>query len=459
MKFDLNRFLKEPTQVEAAQVGGPAQSSMSTAARERLRSPITAGLIIIVVCVLGLGLWASIAKIQGAVIGTGTVRVEANRKVIKSREGGVVRSIAVSEGDKVKAGQVLLTFDKTVPRAQVDILTNQRDVLLMQYARFRAEVTGIRTLTIPPELAARRANLAVQAIIQNETLVFTSRLAAYEGQGAILNQRFEQLQTAYSGLKMQQESFDTQTALLSEELKGYQTLYEKGYAPKTLILRLQRQLAELTGRRGALAADMTRNQQQAGETRLQLASLAEQRASEAATGLRETESRLADLEPRLNAAQQSLAQTDVVSPDAGYVLNLGQHTIGGVAASGETLMDVVPSTGPLVVTAQIKPNDIDEVQAGMTAEVTLSAYSSYKVGKLKADVLTVSADALSTDKGGSFYRVDLRIQPGELKNLPKGVHLYPGMPATVMIQTRQRTIMSYLLGPIGQMFDGALREQ
>lgn len=455
----LSRFLDESPRLDPPVVGAAAEGPMSAQARASLRAPIVAGMVVIAVCVVGLGLWASLAPIRGAVVANGVIRVEANRKTLKTRDGGVVRAIAVRDGDIVKAGQLLMRFDDTVPQAQVDVLGNQHDNLEIQRARFLAEVTNKRVLQLPPDLAARRGDPRVSAVIQNETLVFTSRLAAVDGQSAILNQRLEQLLSTKSGLQLQLESIDSQIALIAEELKGYQTLYEKGFAPKTLILRLQRQLAEIGGRRGALIAEMNRNQQQSGETRLQLAQIYEQRASEAATGLRDAEGRLADLAPRLNAAREALAATRVLSPSNGYVLNLSQHTIGGVAVSGEPLMDVVPSNAPLVVSAEVKPSDIDEVRPGMTAEVSLSAYSAYKVGKVRAEVLTVSADALVTEKGGSYYRADLRILPEDLKTLPKGVKLYPGMPATAMIQTGKRTIMSYLLQPIGMVLDNSMREQ
>lgn len=439
---------------------GAAPAAPSAAQRKRIITPMRTGIVIVLVGVLGLGVWASVAPIWSAVIAGGVVRVEANRQTLRSREGGVVRAIHVRNGDAVTAGQVLIQFDDTVARAQVDVLTNQRDSLLMQDARFRAEVRGQSTLTPPAELVARRNDPAVAAIIANETLVFTSRLAAVQGQVSILNQRIEQLETGRSGLDVQVRSIDEQIALIRDELDGYQRLYEQGFAPRTLILRYQRQLAEIGGRRGALVAEIQRNRQQAGETRLQLAQIMEQRTSEAASGMREAESRLADLDPRLDAARLTLAQTRVTAPTAGYVLNQSQFTVGGVAQPGELLLDVVPSNAPLLITARVRPADIDEVEPGMTAQVTLSAYSSNKVPNLHAEVITVSADALVDEaSGASYFTADLRMPPSELARLPAGVRLTPGMEAQVMIRTGRRTIMHYLLGPVGDIGNNALREQ
>jgi len=462
MNFDpkgLMRLMTRSPSTDLPAIGGPIDMPLSEAARDSLRAPVVAGVIIIAIFVVGFGVWAAIAPIWGAVAAPGVVRVEANRKTLKSRDGGVVRQINVREGDAVTAGQLLLKFDDTVARAQVSIFENQYNALAMQAARLEAESVR-RNLVVPADLAARSADPRVAAVIQNETLVFESRKAAIEGQAAILNQRFEQLKTGRSGLQIQVDSIDQQLVLMKEELAGYQTLYEKGYTPKTLILRLQRQLADTQGRRGALMAEITKNQQQAGETRLQLASLYEQRGSDVAASLREAESKLSDIGPRLNASREALAQTEVRAPVTGYVLNLSQFTLGGVAGSGEPLLDVVPSNMPLVITAHVKPGDIDEVHPGMMADITLQAYSSYRVPKIPAEVLTVSADAITDPQSKTdYFRAELRIKPEDLRNLPKGVRLYPGMPAIVMIRTNKRTVLSFLIGPIGEILNRSLREQ
>jgi multidrug resistance efflux pump len=145
------------------------------------------------------------------------------------------------------------------------------------------------------------------------------------------------------------ESIDEQRRLVEEELAGYRKLHEQGYAPKTLILRYERSLADLGGRKGQLTAEIARMRQQMGETRLQLVSLRDERESQAAEGTRDAQTRLADVVPRLTTARQTLEQTVVRAPVDGYVFNLTQFTVGGVVGPGEVLMDVVPSGVPLTV--------------------------------------------------------------------------------------------------------------
>ncbi len=100
------------------------------------------------------------------------------------------------------------------------------------------------------------------------------------------------------------------------------------------------------------------------------------------------------------------------------------------------------------------------MHAGLQAQITLSAYTGRNVPKLIGEVTTVSADALLTEEGGqSFFFADVRIPREELQKLPEGVRMYPGMPAVATIRTGRRTIMSYLLGPIGSTLGRSMLEQ
>jgi len=455
----LKLFGRPAEESETPLLGGP-EVPLSAAEKQKVRAPIVAGGLVIGVFVLGLTLWASVSSISGGVVAPGQVRVESNRKSLKSRDPGVVRGIYVRDGDKVVANQVLLKFDDTVAKAQVAILEAQYMAGLAQRVRSEAESTGRKSFVFPAELRDRAAtDLSVVTLMRNEEFLFRSRLDALQGQADILQQRIVQLRERQSGIQVQIDSIDEQARLSREELQGYQTLYEKGYAPKTLLLRLQRAIAQAGGQRGALLSDKTRTQEQIGETQLQLNSLYQERSSEAAENKRKADAVLADVGPRLGAAREALAATVVRAPVDGIVLNLTQHTLGGVAGAGELLLDVVPANAPLVVLAMIKPADIDEVRVGMKAQVDLAAYNAMKVPKVDATVLNVSADSLSNDKTGeSYFVAELKIDPTDFRRMPKGVRLYPGMPANVMIITGKRTVMSYLLGPIGDIFDHALRE-
>jgi HlyD family type I secretion membrane fusion protein len=456
MKLDFNA----PRPYETPSFGDKDLVPLDGTMDRRIKRPIVVGSIVVGVFVVGLTLFAAIARIDSAVVAPGTVRVEDNRKTIRHREGGTVRAILVREGERVKQNQVLLTFDEVQPKSTTDVLQNQYDALLAQTARFQSEATSLQTVNFAPELTARAAtDPRVAGIIRDQEFLFSTRYSFFETQGAVLNQKLQQLETQIGGVQAQVDAVKESDALTREELAGYQTLYEKGYAPKTLILRYKRTLADLTGRRGQLIAEITRLREQIGETRLQITTLREQRISQAAEGLRQMQTGLAEVTPKLTAARQTLNAATVRSPADGYVLDLTQFTVGGIVAPGERLMSVVPADAPLIVTARIRPQDIDSVHDGMQARVRLSAFNARTAPPVDAEVLTVSADQLVDEKTGvGYFRADLRIPPAELAKLPKGSKLTPGMPAEAMIVTGRRSILSYIVSPITDTIRDALRE-
>ncbi|WP_240609480.1 HlyD family type I secretion periplasmic adaptor subunit [Phenylobacterium deserti] len=440
--------------------GGDEAHDVDERLNHRMRRPMILGGAVIGTLVIGLGVWASLTPLASGVTAPAEVRVEANKKTLRHRQGGTVRQIMVREGQLVRAGQPVMVFDDVEPRASVDVLQNQADTLMSSAARATAEATGRTAVEFPPELMNRMNDPRVASMVRDQQFLFTTKLQLFQSQASVLQQRVDQIQNQIEGSQAQIASVNEQIKLTAEEMAGYQTLYDKGFAPKPLILRYQRSMADLSGRKGSLLAEVARLRQQIGETRMQLTSLRDQRETQAAEELRDAQAKLADTLPRLAAARQTLAETVVRAPVDGYVLNLTQFTVGGVAGSGEVLMDVVPVSTPLIVQAMVKPQDIDEVHVGMDARVRLTGLNQRFVSPLPAKVTVVSADRIVNEQTNvSFYRVDLRIAPTELKTLKGDVEITPGMPAQAMIVTGKRTVMGYLISPITDTLHDAFREQ
>ena len=463
MKLDLKTLARPPARQDyVLPAFGPDApgTTMEPELQERLRRPMVRGAGVIAVFVFGLGLWASLDRLASGITAPAEIRVDAQRKTLRSKDTGVVKQIMVREGQLVKAGQPLLLFNDVEQRATVDVLQSQYDTLVATLARFSAESTNRGTFEVPAELAARMGEPGVAAIIRDQQFLFLTRQHRRLAFEQLLAQRVEQQQTQVQGQQAQLESVVVQQRLTEEELAGYRKLHVQGFAPKTLILRYERTLAELGGRKGQISSEIARLRQQMGETRMQLASLQNERSSQAAEGLRDSQTKLSDVIPRLTAARQALAATVVRSPVEGYVFNQTTFTVGGVVGAGEVMMDVVPRATPLTVTAMIKPEDVEEVHVGMDAKVKLTGLNQRFNDSLDAKVAIVSADRINNEKSGvSYYRVDLRIPPSELSKLKDGVELTPGMPAQALIKTGDRSIMGFLISPITDTLEDAFREE
>jgi HlyD family secretion protein len=461
MKLDLKPLKKDPKAITPFVT--PAfqltDQALDPDLERRMKRPMIVGSAIVGIFVIGFMLWAAIAPLTGAVMAPGVVRVEANRKIVRHREGGTVRSILVKEGQRVAKGQVLMTMDDVQSRASVDVYQSQVDAFEAQIARFSAESQGRSIITFPADLMARITDPKVAAIIRDQEFLFSSRTQFYKSQGDVMAQREQQIDAQMEGVRAQLAANDESIALTKQELAGYQTLFEKGYAPKTLILRYQRSLADLAGQRGSLLSNLTRLSEQKGETRLQIVTQREERVSQAAESLRQMQAGYAEASPRLSAARQMFDNATVKSPADGYVLDLTQYTVGGVVAPGELLMGIVPADAPLIVTVRLKPTDIADVHVGMKARVRLTAFNYRKVSPVEAVVTNISADQLSDEKSGiGYFRADLKIDPAELAKLPKGAKITPGMPAQAMITTGKNTILHYIVSPLTDTIGKAMRD-
>lgn len=428
---------------------------------DRMRKPIVIGGLVILVFIVLAGIWASFAQIEGSVAAPGLVRSEFGRRTIRQRDAGIVSALYVHEGDRVKAGQVLMTFQPTQPQASVDVMQNQTDSEMAQSARFEAEMLGKPSIVFPAELTERaKTDAKVAGLIRDQMFVFQTRQRFITDQRAVYRQQIEQLRARIGGLKLQVQANEQSASLVREQLNGYQALYEKGFAPRNQVLNMQRTLSDLNGQRGVAIANITSTQEQIGEVASNLTKLDQQFQSEAAEGLRNSQVRLADALPRLKSAQEILENSQVRSPIDGIVIGLSQHTIGAATGSGERLMDIVPANEPLIIEAKVKPTDIDQARVGQKARVMLTAYNSRTHQGVDGTVVNLSPDLVETQDGQSFFRASVRVTPQALvESGNKDVQLTVGMPANVMLVTGKRSIMSYLLGPFTAPLEKALREE
>jgi HlyD family secretion protein/epimerase transport system membrane fusion protein len=227
---------------------------------------------------------------------------------------------------------------------------------------------------------------------------------------------------------------------------------------KARLLRLKREAAKLKGERAEHLSMITQARQRIGETELEIIDLKNSMLNQVVSGLRDTQAELVDVSERLKAAEDILVRTDIRAPQAGVVMGLNVHTEEGVIAPGQRLLDIVPEDDTLVIEAQVAPNDIDVVYAGLPAQVRLTAFKQRNTPMLDAKLNRVSADSFTDERSGaSYFLARVTIDAAELKKLD-GRELYPGMGAEVMIKTGKRTTMDYILAPLTDSLRRAFRE-
>ncbi len=427
--------------------------------KENARGAMAAGFGVIAVFFFGMGGWAAYAPLNGAVVAPAVVKVEGNRKTIQHLDGGIVKELLIKEGDRVTIGQSLIILEDTQARAAVDVLSQQSYALRAQEARLLAERDGYKSIAFPDELSSQRDDPAVGKVLQTETRQFEIRRTSLDGQVSVLKQRIAQLQEQIAGAEAQQTAVRESLAIVAAELKDQNFLLDKGLTQRPRVLELERTASGLRGQLGDLVGAVAKVRQAIGEMELQIIQTRNVWTTEVAKDLREAEAKLAEVTPRLQAARDVLDRTNMRSPYAGYVVDLSVFSVGGVIQRGDKVMDIVPSQNGLVTEANINVDDIHDIHPGMRAELHFTAYKQRVIPVIHGDVIDVSADRL-TDKrtGVPYYTALVRVDDQELA-ASNEVQLYPGMGVTVMIPTKERTALDYLIGPIAASFDQSFRQK
>jgi HlyD family secretion protein len=419
-----------------------------------------AGFAVIVLLVGGVGGWAVISELQGAVIALGTLVVESNSKKVQHPTGGIVGEILVKEGSHVEAGQIVMRLDDTVTRATLGMVQSQLDELKAREARLLAEREGDETLTFAVELVSRSQEAGVAASITGEKRLFESRKQVRTGQRAQLRERISQSNEEITGLIAQQEAKEREIKFVAEELVGVSHLYKQNLISIQRIMALKRDQARLEGERGQLISGIARARAKITETELQIFQLDDDFISQVLKDLREAQGKIAELNERKTAAQDQLKRIDIRAPQSGIVNQLSVHTVGGVINSGETVMQIVPVTDKLLVEAKVAPQDIDQVAPKAMTTVRIMAGNQRTITDMVGEVTHIGAD-LTREKeqpNQAYYLVRASIQEDQLQHL-ESLKLVPGMPAEIFIQTHQRTPLQYLLKPLREQISRTFRER
>ena len=406
-----------------------------------------------------LGLWAAFAPLASAAIAPGKVILSGNKKTIQHLEGGVVEEILVREGQTVKKDQPLVRLNETASRARLDLFRKQYQTAKASEARLIAERDGTEEIAFPEELLKEKeASDTLKEILTSQERLFESRRATQQGKQKVLEQKKAQFKEEISGLGSQVSSATEQIKLLGEEIRAVKKLLRQGNAQKPRLLALQRQQAELKGNRGDYKARISRAEQAIGEADLQIINSNNEFANAVAAEKREVVDKLADLQERLKASTDIMDRIVITAPLSGVVTSLQVHTIGGVIQPGETVLEIVP-IDELLVEAQVAPQDIDVVRAGLEARVMLSAYAARRVPPIAAKVVHVSPDRFEDKRTGMpYYSARIRVNEKDLSE-HEGIELTPGMPADALIVTGERSVLSYLMTPITDSFRLAFREE
>jgi len=417
-------------------------------------SPLAGVLILTIAAVFGgLLAWSALAGVEQVVRAQGKVAPAARVKVINHPDGGRIAGVHVADGDRVEAGDPLVTFDSELLRAGLDQLLGRWQLEAAKTARLRAEIAG-GAPEFRPRLEEMRADL-----VREQTELLAQRREARASRADALANLVARRKSEVGSLSAEIARLRESRRLLEDQVRSVRELTEKGYYPRLKLASLERELSDLGGeinqvqeRRQAAEAALAeaKNRREGLEREWRSTVLAELAATKA------ERERLADEIVRQEALLRNLV---VRAPVAGIVQDLEVTGAGQSVGSNQPLMKLVPTGGGLIIEARVENRDIGYLEVGQPARVKVRAYDFLRYGTLDGRIERIAADAnTDPDTGELVYEITVRTESARLGRGDETVSVLPGMAVEVDLLAGERTVLSYLTDRIFRVSDSAFRE-
>lgn len=432
--------------------------------------------------------WAAIAKIEEAVPATGKLEPQGSVKEIKAPTGGVVREIHVKDGQVVKKGELLVTFDPTAPEADIESLTKLKNSLLRENQFYTTAVSGISkddgdlgSLTrLRAALIAENEFYQAQVNGLNvsqstggefnstQQQLLTNARAEYQSRVTDAQLRIRELEKQLSQTQAQLVTSKKVVELNQQILDRIEPVAKEGAVSQ---LQYQRQQQEVLTRQAEverLTGEQQRIIVQMSQAKEQLENTISLSAKDIFTKIADNQKRIAEIDVdlvrfrlenkkkineidgQLSKAKLALQYQELRSPVNGVVFDLQANSQGFVANSSEPILRVVPNEN-LVASVYITNRDIGFVQPGMATDVKIESFPESEFGSIKGKLVSVGSDALAPTQERPFYAFPAKIQLERQSLLTNGrnLPLQSGMSVNCNIKVRKRTVLSIFL----DMFD------
>lgn len=420
-----------------------------------IKGPIVMGFLSIALFGGGIGYWAATAKLESAAIAYGDLSVSSQRQAIQHLEGGIVERLMIQEGDYVEKGQLLIQLSEQQSLSRLESLKGRFVHAVAKESRLKAEFNNTSEIVWESDLEKMALSNTLLEAQQIQKKIFEARARYFESKLNIVHQTISGAKLELNNLNQTKKIERERLSLIEEEILSNQTLVKQGFSGKSTLLQLKRLATEVRSTLSQLDRQTLTVQKRIDENQSRLEEMALERINEVVVELREAQNEIVSIREEYRVAQDIYKRTGIRAPISGKVVNMKVFTEQGVIRSGETLLELVPDDDSLIVEARVSPQDINLISPGLDARVRLTALNARIQEPLNGKVLTVSADKLSEQNKEDYYlaRIALNDQDAQQHQLTAGMN------AEVLILSRPRTPISYLLKPITESFNRAFREE
>ncbi|AOY98752.1 hemolysin secretion protein D [Cupriavidus sp. USMAHM13] len=400
-------------------------------------------------------LWSIFGRIDVVAVAQGKIVPSHRTKVIQPLETAAVKAIHVTDGQVVRAGDLLLELDATAAQADRERLAGDLQVARLQVERAEALMQALAGGKVPL-LAGDGTDVGKRAEAQR---LLEGQYQEYRARLARLDAAMARSEAEIRSTQAQVDKLSRTAVIARQRADDYKTLVERKFVSQHGYLEREQvrieQEADLAAQRSRLR-ELAASLREAQEQRTALS--AETRRS-ALESLADGQQKAAALAQEWHKAETRARLMRLVAPVGGTVQQLAVHTVGGVVTPAQPLMVIVPKDDALEVEAFVENKDIGFVRAGQEAEAKIETFQYTRYGTVPASVASVSHDAQFDEKRGWIYSSRIRLDRSTMQVDGTEVGLSPGMSVAVEVKTGKRRVIEYFLSPLMTYRQESLRER
>ncbi|MGY8926915.1 MAG: HlyD family type I secretion periplasmic adaptor subunit [Flavobacteriales bacterium] len=386
--------------------------------------------------------WLMLGTLDISINLLGDLKPSSQIKKIQHFEGGFIKSIHVKEGQKISAGQLLVTLDPIQRGADVTELASRLASLKLIKVRLRAE-SKLQSPEFLENYSSKQAQLVnqeMQHFIARRSLLRTQQKATKK----IILQKKLMIEGITSRIKNATESLQ----LIDEQIKISADLLDEKIISRYEHIELLRDKSSLKSRieedRSAVKTATARYD----ESLVNLTMISRSFVEDAQRKLKEKSEEFSELSERLLKLEDSFNRTRLVSPVSGIVKKLYNFTIGGTVSPGATVVEIVPVNDRLIIEAKLLPKDISYISENTPVLARLTNVDAFRYPALKGKIIHVSADTISEADGKVFYLVRISLNDNKFLSGERQIKLHPGMILNISIVTGHRSVYEYIFDPL-----------
>jgi len=394
-------------------------------------------------------LWSAFSEIDEVVRGNGKIVPSGQTKILQHMEGGIVSEILVKEGDHVAINQPIYQLNQAFFTA--DLKGKDLDRVSLQ-----AKEQRLMSLIDDKELVFDKdVTDQYPEIVHNELQIFRSEKLNNSERLNGVQQKVEQRQYELKELESRQKNLSLELNMAQENTSITEQLMKSGAGSR------KEYLFEMSKKQNLITqVDEVKNlipvtQGKYKEAMYELGSIRSDIQSKLLNELKDVRLKLSQLSQQSEASVDRANRLLITSPVNGIVNVLYFHTVGGTIKPGDKVAEITPLEEGLMIEANIKAADRGRIWMGQKANIEITAYDYARYGMIEGELVSISPDSFTNQKGEIFYAVKIKASKDRLgPNLP----IMPGMEAGVNIITGKRTVLGYILLPLKRMGKNALLE-